>query len=204
MKTVVVKPEFAGLTEEQVIDAIDAYEAQVDEYYANKGDEEECGCGCSHDEGSCEDSDDDVIPSDDPIVLEVERLIAAYSDRFDELCKENGEVPEEALTYKPRTPIEQVAFDIFTDALHDSLMDEDDGRDLKRGPFFFMGGGRLPGGNSPKPFRNRDRLQKIRLRRRPPPKHQDICCLSFRIRLHDASSRVRERVPSSTARTMTA
>ena len=48
MKTVVVKPEFAGLTEEQVIDAIDAYEAQVDEYYANKGDEEECGCGCSH------------------------------------------------------------------------------------------------------------------------------------------------------------
>ena len=60
------------------------------------------------------------------IVLEVERLIAAYSDRFDELCKENGEVPEEALTYKPRTPIEQVAFDIFTDALHDSLMDEDD------------------------------------------------------------------------------
>ena len=35
MKTVVVKPEFAGLTEEQVIDAIDAYEAQVDEYYAN-------------------------------------------------------------------------------------------------------------------------------------------------------------------------
>ena len=126
-RSVVVKPEFAGLTEEQVIDAIDAYEAQVDEYYANKGDEEECGCGCSHDdEGSCEDSDDDVIPSDDPIVLEVERLIAAYSDRFDELCKENGEVPEEALTYKPSTPIEQVAFDIFTDALHDSLMDEDD------------------------------------------------------------------------------
>ena len=35
-------------------------------------------------------------------------------------------IPEEALTYKPRTPIEQVAFDIFTDALHDSLMDEDD------------------------------------------------------------------------------
>ena len=29
MKTVVVKPEFAGLTEEQVIDAIDAYEAQL-------------------------------------------------------------------------------------------------------------------------------------------------------------------------------
>lgn len=38
----------------------------------------------------------------------------------------------------------------------------------------FLWGGRLPGGNSPKPFRNRDRLQKIRLRRRPPPKHQDI------------------------------
>ena len=164
MKTVVVKPEFAGLTEEQVIDAIDAYEAQVDEYYANKGDEEECGCGCSHDEGSCEDSDDDVIPSDDPIVLEVERLIAAYSDRFDELCKENGEVPEEALTYKPRTP----------------------------------------GRQQPKAFSKPRPAPENRLRRRPPPKHQDICCLSFRIRLHDASSRAREMVPSSTARTMTA
>ena len=102
MKTVVVKPEFAGLTEEQVIDAIDAYEAQVDEYYANKGDEEECGCGCSHDEGSCEDSDDDVIPSDDPIVLEVERLIAAYSDRFDELCKENGRTVRQVLDISVR------------------------------------------------------------------------------------------------------
>ena len=115
MKTVVAKPEFAGLTEEQVIEAIDAYEAQVDEYYASKDGEEGCGCGCGNG-GCCGDGDDDVIPSDDPIVLEVERLIAAYSDRFDELCKENGEVPEEALTYKPRTPIEQVAFDIFTDA----------------------------------------------------------------------------------------
>ena len=147
MKTVVVKPEFAGLTEEQVIDAIDAYEAQVDEYYANKGDEEECGCGCSHDdEGSCEDSDDDVIPSDDPIVLEVERLIAAYSDRFDELCKENGEVPEEALTYKPRTPIEQVAFDIFTDAQLAKILQigdtfkEENALDVLIGVFHFIDG----------------------------------------------------------------
>ena len=123
MKTVVTKPEFIGLTEDKVIEAIDAYEALVDASYADK-DEEACACGCDHDdECSCE---DDIIPSDDPIVQEVERLIAAYSDRFDELCKENGEVPEEALTYKPQYAIEQVAFDIFTDALHDSLMDEDD------------------------------------------------------------------------------
>ncbi len=123
MKTIASKPEFIGLTEDKVLDAIDAYEAQVDAYYAEKG--EPCGCGCGqHEEGCCE--DEDVIPSDDPIVQEVERLIAAYSDRFDELCKEHGEVPEEALTYKPAAPIEQIAFDIFTDALHDSLMDEDD------------------------------------------------------------------------------
>lgn len=128
MKTVAAKPEFAGLSEEQVVDAIDAYEAQVEAYYANQGEEEGCACGCAHDdEGSCEDCDeDDEIQSDDPIVQEVERLIEAYSQRFDELCRDNGEVPEEALTYKPRNPIEQVAFDIFTDALHDSLMDEDD------------------------------------------------------------------------------
>lgn len=129
MKTVAAKPEFAGLTEEQVVDAIDAYEAQVEAYYANQGQEEAgCACGCGHDdEGSCEDCDeDDEIKSDDPIVQEVERLIEAYSQRFDELCRDSGEVPEEALTYKPRNPIEQVSFDIFTDALHDSLMDEDD------------------------------------------------------------------------------
>ena len=120
MKTVVTKPEFLGLTEDDVLAAIDAYEAQVDAACSGKGD---C-CECKLDnEGCCEDND--VIPSDDPIVQEVERLITAYSDRFDELCKDTGEVPEEALTYKPRTPIEQVAFDIFTDALHDSLMDED-------------------------------------------------------------------------------
>lgn len=127
MKTVAAKPEFAGLSEEQVVDAIDAYEAQVEAHYANQG-EEEGACACGHDdEGSCEDCDeDDEIRSDDPIVQEVERLIEAYSQRFDELCRDNGEVPEEALTYKPSNPIEQVAFDIFTDALHDSLMDEDD------------------------------------------------------------------------------
>ena len=204
MKTVVVKPEFAGLTEEQVIDAIDAYEAQVDEYYANKGDGEECGCGCSHDEGSCEDSDDDVIPSDDPIVLEVERLIAAYSDRFDELCKENGEVPEEALPARPssRSPSTSSLMPCTTPSWTKTTSKTTEGTSNEVPSFSW--GGRLPGGNSPKPFRNRDRLQKIRLRRRPPPKHQDICCLSFRIRLHDASSRARERVPSSTARTMTA
>lgn len=130
MKTVVAKPEFVGLTEEQVLDAVDAYEAQVQEYYANQGEDEPegCACGCGHDdEGSCEDCEEDDVPaSDDPIVQEVERLISAYSERFDELCREDGEVPEEALTYKPGNPIEQVAFDIFTDALHDSLMDEDD------------------------------------------------------------------------------
>ena len=129
MKTVMTKPEFAGLTEDQVIDAIDAYEAQLDDAYDEDTDpDDEGGCACcSAEEGSCEDCDEDEESlSDDPVVLEVERLIAAYSDRFDELCKDTGEVPEEALTYKPSTPIELVAFGIFTDALHDSLMDEDD------------------------------------------------------------------------------
>ena len=161
MKTVVVKPEFAGLTEEQVIDAIDAYEAQVDEYYANKGDEEECGCGCSHDEGSCEDSDDDVIPSDDPIVLEVERLIAAYSDRFDELCKENGEVPSPTNPARPssRSPSTSSPMPCTTPSWTKTTSKTTEGTSNEVPSFSW--GGRLPGGNSPKPFRNRDRLQKI-------------------------------------------
>ena len=126
MKTVAAKPEFAGLTEEQVVDAIDAYEAQVEAYYANQGQEEEgCACGCGHDdEGSCEDCDeDDEIKSDDPIVQEVERLIEAYSQRFDELCRDSGALPEEALPPKPSHPIEPVAFDSLTDAFPISLIE---------------------------------------------------------------------------------
>ena len=204
MKTVVVKPEFAGLTEEQVIDAIDAYEAQVDEYYANKGDEEECGCGCSHDEGSCEDSDGDVIPSDDPIVLEVERLIAAYSANCAKKTAKSPKRPSPTNPARPssRSPSTSSPMPCTTPSWTKTTSKTTEGTSNEVPSFSW--GGRLPGGNSPKPFRNRDRLQKIRLRRRPPPKHQDICCLSFRIRLHDASSRAREMVPSSTARTMTA
>lgn len=61
-----------------------------------------------------------------PIVLEVERLVEAYTERFEEKCRESQEVPEDALLYEPDSAVEQVAFDIFTEALHDSLLDADE------------------------------------------------------------------------------
>ena len=54
------------------------------------------------------------------------RLIGEYTNRFDEYCNEYEELPEEVLAYEPDTAIERVAFEIFTDAVHDALQEEDD------------------------------------------------------------------------------
>ncbi len=104
MKTVIPAPEFVHLTEEEVMNHLDSWEASLDEL------------------------EEDELPDgpDDPIVAEVERLINGYTAKFDAYCRQHGEIPEEALLYRPTSGIERVAFQIFTEALHDSLMDEDD------------------------------------------------------------------------------
>ena len=58
-----------------------------------------------------------------PVVLEVQRLIGEYSAYLDQQCRESGEVLEDILLYEPETPIEQAAYDVFSEALHDSLLD---------------------------------------------------------------------------------
>lgn len=122
MKTVVPGSEYVHLTEEEVLAALEAYDALFDdEDEDDDWDEDE-----SVDENLDEADETDEDEAEDPIVREVERLIAAYAAYFDGYCREHGEVPEEALLYKPSTAIEQVAFQIFTEALHDSIMDEDD------------------------------------------------------------------------------
>lgn len=107
MEVVVPKPEFVHLTEEEIFDRLDAYEDTLDE-----------------------DSDEAVEAEDveieDPVVAEVERLIDGYTDQLDTYCREHAEIPDDALLYSPASAIERVAFQIFTEALHDSLMDEDD------------------------------------------------------------------------------
>ena len=104
MKTVVPAPQFVHLTEEEVMDRLDTWEASLDE-------QEEL------------DLPESTV---DPVVAEVERLITGYTDKFDAYCRQHGEIPEEALLYRPASGIERVAFQIFTEALHDSLMEEDD------------------------------------------------------------------------------
>lgn len=61
-----------------------------------------------------------------PVLRELERLIGAYSERFEELCTKEGEVPDGVLDFEPETPIQEAAFEIFMDALHDSMQEEDD------------------------------------------------------------------------------
>ncbi len=98
MKTITTSPEFLNLTEEDVSRALDEFEA---------------------------DDDNDDVPSD-PVVAEVARLIAAYADRFDQYCEQYAELPPHVLEYEPPSPIEQIAFGIFTDAVFDAFQDADD------------------------------------------------------------------------------
>ena len=48
------------------------------------------------------------------------------SERFEELCDEKDGFPEEMLDFEPVHAIERAAYDIFSDALHDSLQEADD------------------------------------------------------------------------------
>lgn len=104
MKNVKPNPEFVSLSEEEIVKALDAYEEQF------------------NDDGEGE---EDLTPAD-PVVAEVARLIGEYTDRFDHYCEEFDELPEEVLNYQPESAIEQIAFEIFTDAVHDALQEEDD------------------------------------------------------------------------------
>ena len=104
MKNVKPNPEFVALSEEEILKALDAYEAQFQDG---------------------EDDERDLTPGD-PVVAEVARLISEYTNRFDDYCDKYEELPAEVLDYEPDTAIERVAFEIFTDAVHDALQDEDD------------------------------------------------------------------------------
>lgn len=108
MKTVQTTPTFAALSEAEVLCALEAYEALF-------GDEED-------DE---EEMAEEHVP-EDPIVQEVLRLIGAYADKFDEYCEKATDFPAEVLEYEPESAIEQIAFEMFTDVLHDSLQEADD------------------------------------------------------------------------------
>jgi hypothetical protein len=103
MKKVRTGTEFVALTEEEVLKAIDRYETLSED-----GEEE-----------SVDSSAESLV------MAEIARLITAYADRFDEYCDEGEEFPAEVLEYEPDVVIEQIAFDIFVDALHDALQDAD-------------------------------------------------------------------------------
>lgn len=106
MKTIKTTPEFMNLQENEIVDALDAFENLFDNE---------------------EDIDPSVEP-ENPIVTEVARLINEYTNRFDELLakSEDGELPEEIFDYEPEIVIERVAYEIFMDAVHDSMQDADD------------------------------------------------------------------------------
>ncbi len=58
-----------------------------------------------------------------PVAEEVQRLIEAYSEYLDRQCRQGKEIGEDILLYEPDTPVEQAAYDIFSEALHDSLLE---------------------------------------------------------------------------------
>ena len=109
MKTIHGSPEFLSLTEDEINKALDAFEDQ----FPDDGDM------------------DPDYESQDPIVNEVARLIAAYSDKLDEICGADDDWLSHVMEYQPAFAIESVAYDIFRDALEDQLdeMDFSDGEE---------------------------------------------------------------------------
>ncbi len=105
MKTIQTQSEFKALSEDEIVKALDEFENLFPE------DEE---------------LDVDVEP-ENPIVAEVARLISEYTNRFDDYCeKAEDELPEEIFNYEPEVMIERVAYEIFMDAVHDAMQEEDE------------------------------------------------------------------------------
>lgn len=105
MKTIHTNPEFKALTEDEIVKALDDFENLFDED---------------------EDVDIDVEP-ENPIVAEVARLISEYTNLFDKYCENaEDELPEEIFNYEPELMIERVAYEIFMDAVHDAMQEDDE------------------------------------------------------------------------------
>lgn len=107
MKSIKTTPEFMNLTEGEIVAALDDFENQF----------------------ATEDDVDSDIEPENPIVKEVARLINEYTNRFDEIIAEagdEGDLPEEIFEYEPEIIIERVAYEIFMDAVHDSMQEADD------------------------------------------------------------------------------
>ena len=107
MKNIKTSPEFMNLSEDEIVKALDEFEDQF----------------------ATEEDVNPEVESDNPIVNEVARLINEYTTRFDELVEKTGEnedLPEEIFTYEPEIIIERVAYEIFMDAVHDSMQEADD------------------------------------------------------------------------------
>lgn len=105
MKSIKTTPEFMNLTEEEITKALDDFEDQFD------------------------DEENSSLEPDNPIVTEVARLINEYTAKFDEILaktKENEDLPAEIFEYEPEIMIERVAYEIFMDAVHDSMQETDD------------------------------------------------------------------------------
>ncbi len=130
MKTIHTTPEFFPLTEEEVSAALDAYEALFQDEVESDPDFfeslENMDLESDSPDDELYDEQDDFDEPKDPVVAEVARLISEYARRFDEYCLEYEELPEDVLNHEPEYPIEQIAFEIFTDALHDALQDADE------------------------------------------------------------------------------
>ncbi len=116
MKTVKTKPEFENLAEDEIMKALDEFEDLIEETYGDDYDN----------------ADEDELPlvePENPIVIEVSRLISEYSSKFDSHFEGLGQddpFPEEIFNFEPQMEIEKIAYGIFLDAVHDIMQEEDD------------------------------------------------------------------------------
>ncbi len=115
MKTINTKPEFKNLAEEEIMQALDQFESAIEEKFG----------------ADLENLDEDDFPEiepEDPIVFEVSRLISEYTNRFDQYCEnltDEDILTSEIFDYEPEIMIERIAYEIFLDAVHDAIQEDD-------------------------------------------------------------------------------
>ena len=106
MKTIKTSPEFADLDEATILAAIDKYEGATED---------------APDNGQAE-----LPEPEDPIVDEVARLISEFTNKFDSYYATSPDKLDKILDFEPEHAIEKIAYEIFSDALFDTLQDEFD------------------------------------------------------------------------------
>ena len=100
MKNISAQPQFANLSDDEIENLLDLADSP--------------------------DIDETTFTEANKVIAELSRLIEAYSERFDKIVDEQGNIPDYVINFEPKLPIERAAYNFFLDALHDAMQNMDE------------------------------------------------------------------------------